>query len=49
MTVFNGMQWGSYDSDKPLKILSCTDRRWTADDEIIRIESTPTATIWWVA
>lgn len=48
MTVFDAMNWGSYDQDKPLKILSCTGRRWSADDEIVRIETTSTATIWWV-
>ena len=46
MTVLNGLQWGSYDTDKPLQILSCTGRRWTADDEIIRIETTVAGTIW---
>lgn len=48
MTVLNGLQWGSYDTGKPLQILSCTGRRWTADDEIIRIETTAAGTIWWV-
>lgn len=49
MTVFNGLQWHSYNPELPLRVLSCTGRRWSADDEIIRIETTATETIYWVA
>lgn len=49
MTVLNGLQYGSYDPDLPLHVLSCSGRKWTADDEIIRIETTTAATIYWVA